>query len=94
MHHVHAHAWHIRVLLCAPGPARPHACPRPSAPPIAHPAVAQYYVRRNQWTYWLGWGLALALILVLACVEKARRTFPANMILLGAFTIVQAYLVG
>jgi FtsH-binding integral membrane protein len=51
-------------------------------------------VRRNSWTFWTAWIFALALMLVLACVEKARRVFPMNMILLGAFTVAQAWLVG
>eukprot|EP00775_Hariotina_reticulata_P004929 gene4929-5171_t len=54
----------------------------------------QQYVRRNRWTFWTAWMFALALMLVLACVEKARRVFPMNMILLGAFTVAQAWLVG
>ncbi|WIA38242.1 hypothetical protein OEZ86_001585 [Tetradesmus obliquus] len=52
------------------------------------------YVRTNRWPFWTAWGLAIGLILVLACVEKARRVFPMNMMLLGAFTMVQAFLVG
>lgn len=54
----------------------------------------QSYVRVNQWVFWTAWALAIAMILVLSCVEKARRVFPTNMILLGAFTCVQAFLVG
>lgn len=54
----------------------------------------QSYVRVNQWVFWTAWGLAIAMILVLSCVEKARRSFPTNMILLAAFTCVQAFLVG
>eukprot|EP00878_Enallax_costatus_P020910 GHUV01022122.1.p1 GENE.GHUV01022122.1~~GHUV01022122.1.p1 ORF type:complete len:235 (+),score=45.96 GHUV01022122.1:139-843(+) len=52
------------------------------------------YVRTNSWPFWTAWGLAIALLLVLACVEKARRVWPGNMILLMAFTVVQAFLVG
>lgn len=52
------------------------------------------YVARNQWTFWLAWGLAIGLLLTLMCVEKARRSYPTNMLLLGAFTVVQAFLVG
>eukprot|EP00879_Flechtneria_rotunda_P022452 GHRR01023703.1.p1 GENE.GHRR01023703.1~~GHRR01023703.1.p1 ORF type:complete len:296 (+),score=47.40 GHRR01023703.1:71-889(+) len=52
------------------------------------------YVRTHSWPFWTAWGLAIGLLLVLACVEKARRVFPMNMILLGAFTVVQAFLVG
>lgn len=52
------------------------------------------YVTRNSWPFWTAWGLALALIIVISCVEKARRTFPLNMILLATFTVVEAFLVG
>jgi FtsH-binding integral membrane protein len=54
----------------------------------------QGYVRTNRWPFWTAWGLAIALMLVLACVEKARRVYPMNMLLLGAFTVAQAFLVG
>lgn len=56
--------------------------------------LLQSYVRQNRWPFWLAWGLAIALLLVLACVEKARRQYPANMVLLAAFTCAQAFLVG
>lgn len=56
--------------------------------------VVQLYLRQNSWPMWTAWGLAIGLILVLACVEKARRVWPLNMILLGAFTVAQAFLVG
>jgi len=52
------------------------------------------YVRRNNWVFWTAWGLAIAMLLVISCVEKARRSFPTNMILLAAFTAVQGFLVG
>jgi FtsH-binding integral membrane protein len=51
-------------------------------------------VRQNNYVFWLAWGLAIGLLLVISCVEKARRSFPTNLILLGAFTAVQAFLVG
>lgn len=54
----------------------------------------QFYVRRNQWVFWTAWALAIGLLLVISCVEKARRSFPTNMLLLAAFTAVQAFLVG
>lgn len=56
--------------------------------------LLQRYVRQNSWPFWLAWGIAIALLLVLACVEKARRQHPVNMILLAAFTCAQAFLVG
>lgn len=56
--------------------------------------LLQLYVRRNQWVFWTAWALAIVMLLVLSCVEKARRSFPTNVILLAAFTAVQAFLVG
>jgi FtsH-binding integral membrane protein len=56
--------------------------------------LLQLYVRRNQWVFWTAWALAIGLLLVISCVEKARRSFPTNMLLLGVFTAVQAFLVG
>ncbi|KAF8062055.1 hypothetical protein HT031_004315 [Scenedesmus sp. PABB004] len=52
------------------------------------------YVRTHSWPFYLAWGLAFGLLLVISCVEKARRQFPLNMVLLAAFTFAQAFLVG
>lgn len=57
-------------------------------------STLKLYVRSNQWVFWTAWALAIGLLLVISCVEKARRSFPTNMLLLGAFTAVQAFLVG
>lgn len=78
-----------------------NVCPTPRwcadadvAPCCALCCLLQLYVRRNQWVFWTAWALAIGLLLVISCVEKARRSFPTNMLLLGAFTAVQAFLVG
>eukprot|EP01025_Chloroclados_australasicus_P008019 TRINITY_DN1274_c0_g1_i1.p1 TRINITY_DN1274_c0_g1~~TRINITY_DN1274_c0_g1_i1.p1 ORF type:complete len:284 (-),score=8.02 TRINITY_DN1274_c0_g1_i1:321-1070(-) len=54
------------------------------------------YVRSPQgvWTFWLAWVVALVMIVVMACFENARRKHPTNLILLGAFTVAESYLVG
>lgn len=44
-------------------------------------------VRRNPGMYYAAWGVAFALVLVISCVEKARRSFPLNVILLSVFTL-------
>jgi FtsH-binding integral membrane protein len=38
--------------------------------------------------------VSIALLLVLACSEKARRSHPTNIILLALFTCAEAFLVG
>ncbi|KIZ07493.1 hypothetical protein MNEG_0461 [Monoraphidium neglectum] len=44
--------------------------------------------------YYAAWGVAFGIVLVISCVEKARRQFPLNVILLGLFTLAEAWLVG
>lgn len=52
------------------------------------------YVRYNQWPFYTAWGLSIVLMLVIVCVEKARRSYPLNMFILFMFTIAMAFLVG
>lgn len=80
--------------VSAPLRLLPCPCCCPSCTPYPTLSVLQLYVRRNNWVFWTAWGLAIAMLLVISCVEKARRSFPTNMILLAAFTAVQAFLVG
>ena len=54
----------------------------------------QHFVQDNSWLYYLSWGLSVALLLTLVCVDKARRTYPVNMLLLMAFTACEAFLIG
>jgi FtsH-binding integral membrane protein len=58
------------------------------------PTNLQRYVRYNQWPFYTAWGLSIAVMLVIICVEKARRSYPLNMIMLFVFTIAEAFLVG
>ena len=39
-------------------------------------------------------GVTIVLMLVLVCCEGPRRTFPANIILLGLFTVCQGFMLG
>ena len=38
--------------------------------------------------------LTIVIICAISCCETARRTSPTNMLLLSAFTICEAFLVG
>lgn len=51
-------------------------------------------MRYNQWPFYTAWGLSIVVMLVIICVEKARRSYPLNMIMLFVFTIAEAFLVG
>eukprot|EP01026_Neomeris_dumetosa_P023560 TRINITY_DN1997_c1_g1_i1.p1 TRINITY_DN1997_c1_g1~~TRINITY_DN1997_c1_g1_i1.p1 ORF type:complete len:266 (-),score=20.71 TRINITY_DN1997_c1_g1_i1:287-1042(-) len=54
------------------------------------------YVRSPDgvWTFWLAWVITFVMIIALVCSESARRNHPTNLILLGAFTLAESYLVG
>jgi FtsH-binding integral membrane protein len=52
------------------------------------------FVQRNPAMYYVAWGVSFASVLLIACVEKARRQFPLNVVTLGVFTLAEAYLVG
>lgn len=55
---------------------------------------ARLFIRRNPGMYYAAWGIAFGVVMVISCVEKARRQFPLNVILLGVFTLAEAFLVG
>ena len=58
-------------------------------------APIRNYITANAWPMYLSWGLALFLMLVLACgPQKLRRSYPTNVLLLGAFTVAEAFFVG
>ncbi|KAI8471385.1 MAG: glutamate [NMDA] receptor-associated protein 1-like protein [Monoraphidium minutum] len=52
------------------------------------------FARRNPSVYYAFWAVSFALTMVISCVEKARRQFPLNVIILGLFTLSWAFLVG
>eukprot|EP01026_Neomeris_dumetosa_P008586 TRINITY_DN12765_c0_g1_i5.p2 TRINITY_DN12765_c0_g1~~TRINITY_DN12765_c0_g1_i5.p2 ORF type:complete len:238 (+),score=14.19 TRINITY_DN12765_c0_g1_i5:155-868(+) len=52
------------------------------------------YVSVNMWPMYLALGITIVLVIVMVCVESARRTHPTNLILLFAFTLAESYLVG
>lgn len=43
---------------------------------------------------WIAVGVSFATLITLSCFESARRKHPLNYILLGVFTLCEAYLVG
>lgn len=47
---------------------------------------ARRFLSRNQWLSWVFFGLAIGLMLVMACVPGITRKHPINLVLLFAFT--------
>ena len=43
---------------------------------------------------WTSWGVALVCIIILACCQSVRRTFPHNFIVLGVFTLCEGCMLG
>lgn len=52
------------------------------------------YSKQNPWLWIVAFCLTFVILIVLACCEGVRRTFPQNMIFLGLFTIFEAFLLG
>lgn len=52
------------------------------------------YAYNNQWMLNLSMISTIGLTLVMSFSQSARRTAPMNLILLGAYTLSQAFLVG
>jgi len=52
-----------------------------------------FWFKQNGWMHWVLIAFTFILVIVLACCDGVRRTYPANMILLGAFTIAESLLV-
>jgi len=52
------------------------------------------YVKRSVGLFWFAWVGALVLMIVIACCENVRRSFPTNFILLGLFTLFESFLLG
>ncbi|MEW5306681.1 MAG: hypothetical protein WDW36_009131 [Sanguina aurantia] len=49
---------------------------------------------QGTWLFYLAWGLSFALVLALGCSVRLRRGFPGNMLVLGLFTLTEAFLIG
>lgn len=52
------------------------------------------YSKQNPWMWIVAFCLTFVILIVLACCEGVRRTFPLNMIFLGLFTLCEAFLLG
>lgn len=52
------------------------------------------YSRENIWLWIVAFVLTFIILIVLACCEGVRRSFPLNMIFLGLFTLFEAFLLG
>jgi FtsH-binding integral membrane protein len=48
----------------------------------------------NLWTLGLALGIMLVTVLLIACSEAARKSFPFNFLVLGIFTATQGWLIG
>lgn len=52
------------------------------------------FVVSNPAVIWVAWGFVLVFLIILTCFPGAAQHYPNNYLLLGAFTIVEALLIG
>jgi len=52
------------------------------------------FVIANPVLLWVAWGLAFVFILIITCLPGVAQTYPNNYLLLGAFTLVEAFIIG
>jgi len=52
------------------------------------------FVIANPALLWVAWGLAFIFILIITCMPGVAQTYPNNYLLLAAFTIVEAFIIG
>uniref|UniRef100_A0A8C2D394 Glutamate receptor, ionotropic, N-methyl D-aspartate-associated protein 1b (glutamate binding) n=1 Tax=Cyprinus carpio TaxID=7962 RepID=A0A8C2D394_CYPCA len=52
------------------------------------------FVRKNIWTYWVGYMVFLVPYLVILCCGEFRRKHPWNLICLSILTLAMSYMVG
>ncbi|XP_037948016.1 protein lifeguard 3-like [Teleopsis dalmanni] len=52
------------------------------------------YVLQRIYLFWIALGATFICMLVLVCCENVRRTSPTNYIMLGIFTLCEAFLLG
>lgn len=53
----------------------------------------QHFVNRNMWLFWLCLVVNIILLYVLIYIRTASRKVPVNYVLLGLFTLTEAYMV-
>jgi len=59
---------------------------------VCSSAANKSWIQHQQGLLWTCVALSLVFVLTLACVPAARDSYPANMFLLGAFTLVESYI--
>lgn len=52
------------------------------------------YSMHNPWIWYTAFAVTFVTLIVLACCENVRRSFPMNMIFLGIFTLCESILLG
>lgn len=57
------------------------------------PGVKEFS-QAHSWLWIVAFVLTFILIIILSCCPDVRRSFPTNFILLGAFTLLEAFLLG
>jgi FtsH-binding integral membrane protein len=60
---------------------------------VYHPAVKEYS-RGHPEMQWIALIMTFVLLIVLACCSDFRRRWPLNIILLGAFTLCEGFMLG
>lgn len=56
--------------------------------------AAKEYSHANPWLMIVAMVLTFVLLIALACCPNVRRSFPTNFILLGLFTVLEAFMLG
>ena len=52
------------------------------------------YVKHHPALMWVALGVLFVMMIVLACCESVRRSFPMNFVCLGLYTLAQAFILG
>lgn len=64
------------------------------AAPIVLSPAPRAWLASNRWAVTLSVIVTFSMLICLTCSEGARRSYPSNLLLLGAFTAAQGVLVG
>lgn len=60
---------------------------------VFEPKMKIFFIN-NIWFFYLVLVLTFVLLIILACCPNVRRNFPINLIMLGIFTLCEAFLLG
>lgn len=58
-----------------------------------HPVLKDFVVS-NPAILWIAWALAFVFLIIITCFPALAQSYPNNYILLAAFTIVEAFIIG